>query len=340
MIVLRNKKFSFMETLKGNPKLRTSLLEYHRLRPDGNVIDEFPDLVGHDDFLKYLTWLNKNIPSKNQSINSGSSTLLIAYSFESMLKQANGKYPMAVQRTGDKRYVLLGTNYGDNDFIISYHPSNKEYIITQESARYMLLNRAVNNLFGQKGPQFVGKFKTFKEAFAYIDKNIKTVCYSQKHDENWYKGEETDYQKKRRKGFVRGMAGFGGACGISGGLNADSSHIRAIGAETSARLKDAEKELQVEITKMKTAPHVKPQDRETYNRLLDAVDRRLEHNKAATEKFAKKARKIANKKLAKSVGKGAAIGLGIGGGLAYLANKGIKSANEKGNAARRNKNKK
>ena len=70
------------------------------------------------------------------------------------------------------------------------------------------------------------------------------------------------------------------------------------------------------------------------------VDKRLEHNKAATEKFAKKAGKIANKKLAKSVGKGAAIGLGIGGGLAYLANKGIKSANEKGNAARRNKNKK
>ena len=33
-----------------------------------------------------------------------------------------------------------------------------------------------------------------------------------------------------------------------------------------------------EITKMKTAPHVKPQDRETYNKLLDAVDKRLEHN--------------------------------------------------------------
>ncbi|MBR2246812.1 MAG: hypothetical protein IJ880_07310, partial [Bacilli bacterium] len=78
-----------------------------------------------------------------------------------------------------------------------------EYIITQESARYMLLHRALNNLFGQKGPQFVEKFKTFKEAFAYIDKNIRIVYYSQKHDENWYKGEETDYQKKRRKGFVR-----------------------------------------------------------------------------------------------------------------------------------------
>ena len=119
MIVLRNKKFSFMEALKGNPKLRMSLLEYHRLKPDGNVIDEFPDLVGHDDFLKYLTWLNKNIPNKPVLINSGNSALLITYPFENILKQDNGKYPMAVQRTGEKRFVLLSTNYGDNDFVIS-----------------------------------------------------------------------------------------------------------------------------------------------------------------------------------------------------------------------------
>ena len=246
---------------------------------------------------------------------------------------------MAVQRTGEKRFVLLSTNYGDNDFVISYHPDKKEYIITQESARYMLLHRAINNIFGQKGPQFVGKFKTFKEAFAYIDKNIKVslVFYSQKHDENWYKGEETDYQKKRRKGFVRGMAGFGASMGAAIKIGSDDNHIRAIGKIGRAELDDMTKEHRVNIAKIKTAGRVKPEDRATYNKLMEAVDRRLEHNKAATEKFAKKAGKIANKKLAKSVGKGAAIGLGIGGGLAYLANKGIKSANKKGNAARRNK---
>ena len=63
-------EFSFIEGLKGNPKLRMSLLEYYKLRPDGNVIDEFPDLVGHDDFLKYLTWLNKNIPNKPITTNN------------------------------------------------------------------------------------------------------------------------------------------------------------------------------------------------------------------------------------------------------------------------------
>ena len=332
-----------METLKGNPNLRKSLLDYNKLKPGEDVIDEFPDLVDHDDFLKYLTWLSKNIPSKSITIRSSKSTILVIYSFTGMLDQANGKYPIAAQRTKEKRYVLLSTNYGDSDFVISYHPDKKEYVITQESARYMLLHRAINNLFGQKGPQLVRKFKTFKEAFAYIDKKVKVsvTYYSQKHDENWYNGEETDYQKKRRKGFVRGLAGSGGAMGASIALGSDDSNIRAYGKIARARLADLSKEGEVEANKLRVQLMglARPEDEATYNRFLEAVDKRLEHNRAATERFAKRAKKIANKKLIKNVGKGTLIGLGVGNGLAYLTNKGIKSVNEKGNAARRNRKK-
>ena len=169
---------------------------------------------------------------------------------------------------------------------------------------------------------------------------LRDKLFATKHDENWYKGEETDKQKKGRKKLAGTLAAEGAILGGSiAGANNDS-HIKAWGKEHRARLDDTMKELDVNVAKLKTVGRVKPEDRATYNKLMEAVDERLEHNKAATEKFAKKAGKIANKKLAKSVGKGAAIGLGIGGGLAYLANKGIKSANEKGNAARRNKNKK
>lgn len=170
---------------------------------------------------------------------------------------------------------------------------------------------------------------------------IRQVYYSQKHDENWYKGEETNSQKKCRKGFVGGLVGLGGALGTAGGLIADNSHRKAKCAIAKARVDDNIKEHKIGLYKSfidpRLDPHVTSEDIETYSKRIEDLNRRLEHDRPATERFAKRARKIANKKLAKSVGKGAAIGLGIGGGLAYLANKGIKSINEKGNAARRNK---
>lgn len=171
MIVLRNKKFSFIDKIKGNPKLRESIQNYQRIKSDNDVLDEFPSLKGHNDFLQYLTWLSKNVPSNPTTMRTQKGTALIIYSYSGMIDQASGKYPIAVQRAGEERFVLLQTNYGDNDYIISYHPKTKEYIITRESAKYMILNRAINNIFfGQEGPQLVDKFKAFEQAFNYINK--------------------------------------------------------------------------------------------------------------------------------------------------------------------------
>ena len=347
MIILRNRNFSFMEKMKGNPKLRKSIQEYQSIKPDNDILDEFPSLKGHDDFLRYLTWLSKNVPSSSTTMWTQKGTGLIIYSYSGMMNQANGKYPIAVQRTGEERFVLLQTNCGDNDFIISYHPKTKEYIITRESARYMILNRAINNIFGQKGPQLVGKFKSFGQAFNYINKNIytTTVYYSEKdfakHDENWYKGEETDFQKRNRKNIVKTLAGFGATTGAytKGFKTWEDQSSKRYAKKLEAENADFIKKIKLEELKGLRGV-VNPADRAAYNKYVENATKIVKNSEEATKRFMKRADKVVTKNTLKGGVKGAAKGLAIGGGLAIVANHALKKSHERGNAIRRNKTKK
>lgn len=177
MIVLRDKNFSFLETLKGNPKLRKSLLEYQKLSISKEIKNDFYS-IKNDDFLKYATWLNENVPTAifgGVTMRSSRGVSLIIYSYKDIFDQLNGKFPVAVQRIQEPRIVLLQTNYGDNDFLICYYQKRNSYVITKESARYNILSRAINSMSGDKGPQEIKSFSNFGSAFNYIQRNIVEI---------------------------------------------------------------------------------------------------------------------------------------------------------------------
>ena len=174
MIVLRNKEFSFIEKLKGNPQLKKNMIEYHSKKISGEVEKDFPALRGQDDILKYFTWLSESVKNKPIGIKTDRGVSMVIYSYEGMKDQDNGKNPVAVQKSKSKRFVLTQTNLGNNDFIVSYDPINENYVITQESAKYMYLTRSINYLFGDHGPKYVGTFNTFGDAFNYVNKNVVT----------------------------------------------------------------------------------------------------------------------------------------------------------------------
>lgn len=175
MIVKRNKEFSFMdvEFLLGNPQLMKNMIKYHRKKISGKVEKDFPALRGQDDILKYFTWLSESVKDKPNTITTDRGVVMIIYSYEGMKDQDNGKIPLAVQKSKSKRFVLTKTNSGgSNDFIVSYDPINENYVITQESERFMYIARSINYLFGDHGPKYVGTFNTFRDAFNYVNKNV------------------------------------------------------------------------------------------------------------------------------------------------------------------------
>lgn len=174
-----------------------------------------------------------------------------------------------------------------------------------------------------------------------IMKLYRKTFASKKHDENWYRGEETDRQKKNRKKLTTGLVVSGAVDGaLLGNVAGESKvYMKAAKKVHQAKMKDLGQTIAVADVVSKTADRVKPQDRAAYNELLGKVVDKLEHNKNATGKFGLKAEKIVKKSGRIGALKGAAIGTAIGGGLAYMSNKSIKKANEKSNAARRNRSK-
>ena len=164
---------------------------------------------------------------------------------------------------------------------------------------------------------------------------------SKKHDENWYRGEETDRQKKNRKKLTTGLVVSGAVDGaLLGNIAGEAGVYRKASKKVlNARIKDLDQELRAANVTADVANKVRPEDREAFRNLIKKVGKKIEHNKNATGKFGLKAEKIVKKSGRIGALKGAAIGTAIGGGLAYMSNKSIKKANEKSNAARRNRSK-
>lgn len=164
------RQFSLIEKLKGNPALKSSLLKYQNISISGQLLDEFPDLDKNKDtdFLKVLSWVYKNIKSNKEVINTDRGTQVCFYSFSSFLNQLSGKSPFGIQKYKEPRIVVARTNVGDDDFMISYIPGKHDYIVTRESINFNILSRGINRLFGEKGPQVVAEYKTFREAWKYM----------------------------------------------------------------------------------------------------------------------------------------------------------------------------
>ena len=161
--------------------------------------------------------------------------------------------------------------------------------------------------------------------FSFIEK----MKGNPKHDENWYKGEETDFQKRNRKNIVKTLAGTGA---ISGALHEgfktwrdqDSKRrTKKLEAESADRIKGLIEELKG------LGDGVNPTDSATYNKYLEN----------ATKRFMKRSDKVVIKNTLKGAAKGTAKGLAIGGGLAIVANHALKKSHKRGNAIKNsNKN--
>lgn len=162
-----------------------------------------------------------------------------------------------------------------------------------------------------------------------------------KHDENWYKGEETDFQKRNRKNIVKTLAGFGATTGAytKGFKTWEDQSSKRSAQKLKADLADHIKRIKLEELKGLSGV-VNPADRAAYNKYVENATKIVKNSEEATKRFMKRADKVVTKNTLKGGVKGAAKGLAIGGGLAVVANHALKKSHERGNAIRRNKTKK
>ena len=141
-MIYKIKRFSFMETLKGNPKVKQAFLSWNRNKIDPEI-DSDPSLKNVPKELKsYITFLYENIPSGDKGIGGKPMFLL---SYENVMNQfEKGKVPISFRKTEEKRIVLGWINGGGSDNfmeILAYYPEENILKITREPARFDLIGR-------------------------------------------------------------------------------------------------------------------------------------------------------------------------------------------------------
>lgn len=103
-------------------------------------------------------------------------------SIKDIMDQVGGK-SIGSFKKGEGRLILMFTVYGDNDYVVAYIPDTKKYVITKESPKWNLLARGINYVFGDHGPQHIGEYRTFGDAFKFMNTALKvTVTYYSQGD--------------------------------------------------------------------------------------------------------------------------------------------------------------
>ena len=148
-------------------------------------------------------------------------------------------------------------------------------------------------------------------------------AYSEK-SEAYYKGEETERQKKSRKLGNSIITGTGIATGAVLG-----SSIPAVDSSSRA-LRVIGENFEENSAKYNRARYINPE-------FTGEVIKDMENTKRAADNYTRRAMKITRKRMAKGALKGAAIGGAIGGLAAYGNNNSVKTLNEKINSSRRHK---
>jgi len=156
----------------------------------------------------------------------------------------------------------------------------------------------------------------------------KQKTYSQKKDDKYYRGEETDYQKKMRKGGSRFIAGTGLVTGA--GIGSLLSSAEVSDAKTRVAMENSEERLRKRAAE---ANVLHPE----FSRL---VNEDIANTSKAAANYERRIGKLAKKKLVSGGLKGAAIGGTIGGLAAYGHHNSVKTMHEKVNANRRHRPKK
>lgn len=172
---------------------------------------------------------------------------------------------------------------------------------------------------------------------------LRTKTYSSEQKETkkqrYLAGEETDHQKKTRrdlgKTLVSQGAILGGGLAVSDAIG--TTGMKAGQKKIKARVMDsARKDTAIALDEA-IRGRVAKKDKDTYNKLLLEVDKRVKHNEAATKRFVKRANKIVAKDAMIKGAKGALKGAAVGAAIALPIEHAFKKHNEKINRAKRNK---
>ena len=156
----------------------------------------------------------------------------------------------------------------------------------------------------------------------------KQKTYAQKKDDKYYQGEETDYQKKMRKGGSRFIVGTGLVSGA--GMGSILSKSEVLDAQSRVNRENLAESLE-RLDLLKRAPNIE---------ILELTNRDDRRAREAAANYERRIGKLAKKKLVSGGLKGAAIGGTIGGLAAYGNNNSVKTMHEKLNANRRHRPKK
>lgn len=170
-----------------------------------------------------------------------------------------------------------------------------------------------------------GAYKAHKERKEFLKKQKEKFYSSPKKTDEWYKGEETDNQKKLRKGGNKMILGTGLVVGgLTGGIISDaeiSDHKHRAAMENLA---EASTKAQLGIERPE---------------FMSEISKDLSNSSRAHENFLRRTKKIARRKIPRGVAKGIAVGRAIGALGAYGNNERTKTIHEKYNSLRRNKKK-
>lgn len=139
------KRFSFVETLKGNPKIKQELMSWNIKNIDPEINSD-PLLSKLPKELKsWLTFLYEYIPLKD--IMVGNKRLMIS-SYDNVVNQFEEKplfsYNSVFRKIPEKRVILAYLDTGQDYDIIAYYPAIGKLKLTNEAARFDLIGRAVH----------------------------------------------------------------------------------------------------------------------------------------------------------------------------------------------------
>ena len=145
MAIYKIKRFSFMENLKGNPKIKEAFLAWNK-----NKID--PE-IGSDPLLKnvpkelksYITFLYEHVPTDEKGVGPKP---LFLMSYEKVMEQfEKGKTPFDYRRIGESRIILCTSiDFADHYDIIAYYPGDNTIKTSNEPSRLDLIGRLSNRI--------------------------------------------------------------------------------------------------------------------------------------------------------------------------------------------------
>ena len=172
MIVKRKLFSSFIEWIKGNPKLKESLINHSRTkRVDPAIFNDCKEFKKFDKNIQsYLTWLSQNIVTKDEPLNFGMIRLfLICY--EKIVDGITKNKPYFSGEIKPKypRVVFGWIGNGSTNILLLYYDIKKDIVVLKEE-NISVIGQTLNEAFGVKENKSVFRPSEIFDIITNIDK--------------------------------------------------------------------------------------------------------------------------------------------------------------------------